>query len=116
MAPGLCSVFEASQECEASFFFFFPPHSLALLFRLPAALAAICGSEIFPPLRSLCTRRAGRHRLANQWLTIGSLGSRWGEKGLARSLPSNIWLSWLLGLVSLQGKKDVLNEIRMGII
>lgn len=33
---------------------FFPPLSRSLLFRRPAALAAICSSEIFPPLRSLC--------------------------------------------------------------
>ncbi|KAM3600854.1 uncharacterized protein V6R79_003699 [Siganus canaliculatus] len=46
-----------------------------------AALAAICHSEIFPPLRSLCIAEPDVIGLANQWLLLSSLGSQWGEKG-----------------------------------
>lgn len=96
MAPGLCSVFEASQECEASFFLLSPS-----VVQAAGSASSYLQQWNIPSAALIVHRRAGRHWLTNQWLPLGSLGSRWGERGPTRSLPSNIWLSWLLGLVPL---------------
>lgn len=51
--PGCASSLKPARNARP-LFFSFPLSPLPLLFRRPAALAAICSSEIFPPLRSLC--------------------------------------------------------------
>lgn len=78
-----------SQPGMRGLFFFFLLPSLSVV-QAAGSTSSYLQQWNIPSAALIVHRRAGRHRLANQWLPLGSLGSRWGEKGLARSLPSNI--------------------------
>lgn len=83
-----------------------PARNVRPLFSLslppsPSLFSSSCSVQQWniPSAALIVHLRAGRHRPANHWLPLGRRRSWWGEKGLDWSLPSNIWLSWLLGPV-----------------